>query len=74
MSWSLCSSFGLEVLGIGFDELGAGRTIQMGHSRKNIVVVDVDVDEDELERNIFEGHLTQSSATGLLTTQDHNLV
>ena len=41
---------------------------------KNSVVVDVDVNEDELERNKSEGHLTQSSATGLITIQDHNLV
>ena len=41
---------------------------------ENIVVVDIDVNEDELERNKSEGHLTQSSATGLITTQDHNLV
>ena len=40
----------------------------------NIVVVVVDVDEDELERNIDEVHLTQSSATCLITTQDQNLV
>ena len=42
----------------------------------NIVVVYVDVDEDELERKIGEGHLTQSSATGLINTQDQpvNLV
>ena len=39
-----------------------------------VVDVDVNVNEDELERNKSEGHLTQSSATGLITTQDHNLV
>ena len=37
----------------------------------DVVVVDVYVDEDELERNIGEGHLTQSRATGLITIQDH---
>ena len=41
---------------------------------KNIVVVDIDVNEDELERNKSEGHLTQSSATGLITINNHNLV
>ena len=40
----------------------------------NILVVDVDVYEGELERNICEGCLTQSSTTGLITTQDQNLV
>ena len=42
----------------------------------DIVVVDVYVDEDELERDIGEYHLTHSRATGVITIQDHlvNLV
>ena len=49
-------------------------TFKWDTQRENIVVVDVHVDEDELERNIGEGHLTQSSETGLITTHDQNLV
>ena len=44
-------------------------TFKWDTQRENIVVVDVHVDEDELESNIGEGHLTQSIATGLITIQ-----
>ena len=40
-----------------------------GDQGTDVVVVDVQVDEDELESNIGEGHLTQSIATGLITIQ-----
>ena len=36
----------------------------------DIVVSDIDVNVDELERKLGEGFLTQSGVTGLITTLD----
>ena len=40
----------------------------------DIVVVDVDVNVDELEREVGEGCLTLSITTDLITTRDHPVV
>ena len=64
--------------------LAPGIPLEWVAQETDIVVVDVDVDKyidvyvdklerkvGELERNLGEFNLTQSSETGLITTQDH---
>ena len=66
----------MKLLGLVLMSLEPVGPFKWDTQETNIVVSDVDIDEDELERNIGEGRLTQSSATCLITTQDQpvNLV
>ena len=53
--------------------LDTGGPLKWDDQGTDIIIVDVDVYVYEIQRNTYEGCLTQSSTMGLITTWDHTV-